>query len=116
MTDVELRHMSLTVVDGRLQSSCSTLLGMTEDLDITPAIDAFHAQADRLDRSEDPFDLDPAIVKLAQWITKEKRWLTKDDLEALCDVGGMLFRKQLLRHAQASATTNERTDRVTMDP
>ena len=112
MTDVELRHMSLTVVDGRLQSSCSTLLDMTEELDITPVIDAFHAHADRLDRSEDPFDLDPAIVKLAQWITKEKRWLTKDDLDTLCDVGGMMFRKQLLRHAQANATVDELVDRL----
>ncbi|MBF5005724.1 hypothetical protein [Diaphorobacter caeni] len=89
---------------------------MAENLDITPIIDAFHARAEYLDSVEDPFDLDPAIVKLAQWITKEKRWLTKDDLEALCDVGGMLFRKQLLRHAQASATTNERVDRVAIDP
>ncbi|QIL84208.1 hypothetical protein G7047_29665 (plasmid) [Diaphorobacter sp. HDW4A] len=80
---------------------------MTEELDITSTIDNFHERAARMVENEDPFDLDPAIVKLAQWITKEKGWLTKDDLDALCEVGGMMFRKQLLRRVQTNASRIE---------
>ena len=70
---------------------------MADEIDISPEIELFQQHAALLNAEGDPFDLDPAIVKLAAWVSQEKRWLTKDDLSVLGEIGGMLFRKQLLR-------------------
>lgn len=60
-----------------------------------PLIQRFQAQADLLDLQEARDSLDDAVVRLAAWMGLAERRLTEDDVSALVEVGGILYREGL---------------------
>ncbi|QIL79032.1 hypothetical protein G7047_03205 [Diaphorobacter sp. HDW4A] len=62
-----------------------------------PIVALFRQRAEQLDAAREPRDADEAIVKLAVWMSENIDRLDGDDIEALVQVGGSMFREQLRR-------------------
>lgn len=60
-----------------------------------PVIQRFAAQAELLDLQEARLSLDDAVVRLASWMGLVEGKLTEDDIAALVEVGGILYREGL---------------------
>lgn len=58
-------------------------------------IQRFEAQAELLEVQEARASLDDAVVRLAAWIGLAEGKLTEDDIAALVEVGGILYREGL---------------------
>lgn len=76
---------------------------MTKDIDISVVIEEFRQHALTLTVQNSSPNLEQAIIKLAQWMTQEAKWLSKSDRLALGIVGGMMFREQVATRLAASA-------------
>ena len=63
---------------------------MSEIKRIQPAIDLFTARAKQLAPPANAEQIERAVALLGHWMTKENRWLTKDDVSVLADVGASL--------------------------
>lgn len=63
---------------------------MSETKSIHPAINLFTAPATQLGTPVSTEQIERAVVLLGHWMTKENRWLTKDDVSLLADVGASL--------------------------
>lgn len=74
---------------------------MTKTFDISVAIEEFRQHALTLTVQNSSPNLEQAIIKLAQWMTQEAKWLSKSDRLALGVVGGMMFREQVARRLAA---------------
>ncbi|MFH7042201.1 hypothetical protein ABT392_07780 [Paucibacter sp. JuS9] len=60
-----------------------------------PVIQRFEAQAELLDVQAAHVSLDDAVVRLAAWIGLAEGKLSEDDVVALVEVGGILYREGL---------------------
>ena len=63
---------------------------MSEIKCIQPAINLFAARAKQIAAPASTEQFERAIALLGHWMTKESRWLTKDDVSVLADVGASL--------------------------
>ena len=63
---------------------------MSELKSIQPAIDLFTVRAKQLSTPARAEQIERAVILLGHWMTKENRWLTKDDVSVLADVGASL--------------------------
>ena len=64
---------------------------MSETKCIQPAIELFTARAKQIPAHTSAEQIERAIALLGHWMTKENRWLTKDDVSVLADVGASLI-------------------------
>lgn len=65
---------------------------MQKQIDIQPALELFTQRSRQFDASVDAQEVERAIVLLGRWISREHRWLTKDDIAVLGDIGATLLR------------------------
>jgi len=65
---------------------------MSEEINIQPAIELFAQRARQFEEPLSAREFEQAVALLGQWITREHRWLTKDDIAMLGDIGAVLFR------------------------
>ena len=80
---------------------------MSTELDISAVVEQFRQQAVALESQATTADLNQAIIQLAQWMTSEGGWLSKSDKTTLSNIGGLMFREQVVarRAAFNHATT-----------
>ncbi|MPM53251.1 hypothetical protein SDC9_100017 [bioreactor metagenome] len=72
---------------------------MAERNNIQPAIALFTQRTKQFDASVDSVDFERAITLLGRWMTREHRWLTKDDISILGDVGATLLLANAAMHS-----------------
>ena len=82
---------------------------MTTELDISAVIEQFRQHAAALDSQAATTDLNQAIIQLAQWMTLEGGWLSKSDKTTLANIGGLMFREQVVARR---AALNEKTMQI----
>lgn len=74
---------------------------MTTELDISAVLEQFRQNAVSLEAQAITPDLNQAIIQLARWITLEAGWLSKTDKTTLFNIGGLMFREQVIARRAA---------------
>ena len=82
---------------------------MTTEANISAVFEKFRQHAAALDAQAATPDLNQAIIQLAQWMTLEGGWLSKSDKTTLANIGGLMFREQVVARR---AAFNQKTTQI----